>query len=126
MSRTRIQIAPATNRLPTGSLKAAEEEPTPKLEAPRVDQEPDARNSVPRLTPRAVGRPRKDPSAKARGFTITLWPDEAKALEKLMATVNENLPAAVGRSDMTRLALLGLLRKTPEEIIKGLTELRRK
>ncbi len=58
---------------------------------------------------RPVGRPKKAPGAKAKGVTVTLWPDELAALEELRAKVNEGLPAEVRRSDLARLAFSLLL-----------------
>ncbi len=74
---------------------------------------------------RPVGRPKKAAGAKAKGITVTLWPDELAALEELRAKVNEGLPAEVGRSDLARLAFSLLLEKSPREVRSELSKVRK-
>lgn len=121
MSSKRITVAAATQRIPVGALREESDARDSVLEAHGEIE----RRSV-RQPARPVGRPRKDPSEKARNVSITLWPEEADALDALLARVNEGLPATVSRSDVTRLGLVALMRKAPNEIIRGLTELRKR
>ncbi len=103
MSR-RVKVAAVSDRLPPGGLQST---PTPS----------------PSSTAR-IGRPRKAAGAKARGVTVTLWPDEFEALEALRAAVSEGLPVNVPRSDLARLAFSLLLEMSPDQVRKVLAERR--
>lgn len=115
MSRPRVKVAGIQDRLPRGTLQAAPEPDTAPAES-----EPKAKSGKP------MGRPKKAPGTKAKGITVTLWPDELEALDSLQEEINAGLPAPVPRSDLARLAFALLLKKTPEQVIKALADQRRK
>lgn len=115
MSRPRVKVAGIQDRLPRGTLQAA-----PEPERAPAEAAPKAKAS------KRMGRPPKAPGAKARGITVTLWPDELEALDNLQEEINAGLPAPVPRSDLARLAFALLLKKSPEQVLKALAEQRRK
>ena len=106
---TRVKIAGVVERLPPGTLQSAEPKRPPRT--PTAESKP-------------VGRPRKAPGTKARGLTVTLWPAELDALERLRGEVNAGLPAPVPRSDLARLAFRLLLELPPAALRERLARFR--
>lgn len=95
MTTTRIKVAAATNRMEPGALQMP-----------------------------SSGRRKKPASERAQNVTHTLWPHEIEAFEALRAEVNAGLPAAVGRSDMMRVALRLLLMQSATHVTALLVEAR--
>ena len=74
---------------------------------------------------RPVGRPRKDPNAKAVPVTVTLWPEEYRRLEQLRHEISLDLPVELPRSDLARLGISLLVEMKPDQVLAELVKRRR-
>ena len=130
-SKARIKVASIAKRLPPRSLTGCNATETEDNNAAsdniEMSENIDHTNhgDTSKQNKRPVGRPRKDPNAKAVPVTVTLWPDEYRRLEQLRHEISIDLPVAIPRSDLARLGISLLVEMKPDQVLAELVKQRR-
>lgn len=132
MGKSRIKVASVAKRLPSKALSSRQvDENIEQIRdngnidtSKNIEMSDNAKmTEIPR---RSVGRPRKKPDMKAVPVTVTLWPEEYRALEALRQDLSQNMPVELPRSDLARLGISLLVEMKPEKVLAQLIKRRRR